>query len=350
MKFPFDFNITLIFRLVFPGIVLATAAMPALMGLVGWLGIKQATEIYVLPVAAVIFGWLIVLGDQPIYMFLEGRGFAPGWLLEWMRGRQAKRLAKLHAKYLKLRAEGKKELANEVDIKRLDYPVGKDGEFYARMPTRLGNLLYSYETYSNTAYKIDSIFYWYRLWVVLDKDLRSELTETQAIADSAVYVCFASYVGMVIVLLYTVGGFVAQIVHRTWFNLPDLPSPFGTVLIALGLLLLGLFLNWLALFYQRGYGEFYKSLFDQFRDKLAFADGVSRMAVAAGGDPDEANRNKFRVTSRYLRWHRIRPTGEANNWTPEAWAARGPQPVAPIAAKQPSMWSRLMHRVKRDTP
>ena len=255
MKFPFDFNITLIFRLVFPGVVLATAALPFFLGFFDWVGLLGGTKITVsllLPVLAVIFGWLIVLCDSPIYMFLEGRGYSPAFIRELMQKRQVRRLQDIQERYLQLSQEGKKRRAAEVNLKKLDFPINDDGEFYAGMPTRLGNLLYAYETYSKTAYGLDSIFYWSRLWVVLDKDLRGAIDETQAIADSAVYVCFACYASGLIVMLYAMGGFAVQHFHQSFFNLPYLPSPRLTLLLSILPLVVGYGCYRVAIWAQRG--------------------------------------------------------------------------------------------------
>jgi len=328
MKFPFDFNITLIFRLVFPGVVLALAAMPFFLGFFAWVGLKKIEPSILFPVLAVIFGWLIVLCDQPIYMLMEGRRYSPSWLRDWLRERQVRRLENIVSHHRELKNQGEGARAAEVNLGKLDYPVNSAGDFHAPMPTRMGNLLYAYETYPKTAYGLDSIFYWYRLWLVLDKDLKADLGETQAIADSPVYVCFASYASCAIVFLYALGGFAARTLHPALFNLPYLPSPEWTLALGLFPLCLGYVLYRVSLFAQRSYGELYKSLFDQFRDKLAFVDDAVAIAVTRGAGMQEAADDRYTVASRYLRWHKIRPPG-GQNITPEEWArqrAAGPGP------------------------
>ncbi len=354
MKFPFDFSITLVFRLVFPGIVLATATLPFFLGFFGWVGLLgdgKITVTVLVPITAVIFGWLIVLCDAPIYMFLEGRAYLPAWILFLMQKCQARRLERIRSRYAKFTKEGKTRRASEVNAKKLDYPIDKKtGEFYAGMPTRLGNLLYAYETYTNTAYKLDSIFYWSRLWLALDKDLRGAIDETQAMADSAVYVCFACYASFAILVIYGLGGFVARSIHYSLFNLPYLPSPGLTLLLSLLPLVIGYGCYRVAIWAQRGYGELFKALFDMYRDKLTFVDGVTAIAVKLGGDPKEAD--KFTVTSRYLRWHKIRPPGH-KNISPEKWAQSQPAAEAlpvPQAGKPASLWSRLLYQLGRKRP
>jgi hypothetical protein len=320
MKFPFDFSISLIFRLIFPGAVIAIAALPFALGLLKWLAIDASLST-VFPISAVVFGWLVVLSDQPIYMLMEGRRYSPPFLRRWFTHLQAWRLKRIIRKYAELRAKGKDISATEVNLKKLDYPIGEDGEYFAQWPTRLGNLIAAFEGYPNAAYKLDSIFYWYRLWIVLDKDLRVALDETQAIADSAVYVSFSLFVAFKILVLYALGGWLIPHLPVRLFNLPYLPAPQWTLCMSVIPLVLSYIVYRVALFAQRGYGELYKSLFDQFRDKLTFVNDVAKSVVVLGGDPREAAEAKFRVTSRWLRWHKIRPPGHSNI-TPEAWAAQ----------------------------
>jgi hypothetical protein len=306
MKFPFDFNITLVFRLVFPGLVVAAVSLPFFLALLKWLGLGVITPSVLLPVLAVLFGWLIVLSDQPIYMFMEGRRY---WLAPlrnlgiWL---QKKRLESIQEKYAKLKKDGLSDRANEINIQKLDYPLDDNDNYYAPYPTLLGNLLTSYERYTNTAYRLDSIFYWYRLWVVLDKDLRTSLDEAQAVADSAVYVSFALLVSFVILVLYALGGWIWP--YWPWARWPMvyLPRPRDTLGLSVFPLMLAYCMYRIGIFQQRSYGELFKSLFDQYRDKLdKFVDGVAQEVRRQGGDRQEILDTKYRVVSRYLRWHRI---------------------------------------------
>ena len=77
MKLPFEFGIKLIFRLVFPGAILALALTPAVRAILDASGIWIKFE-YLFPIEAVAFGWMIVISDMRIYMLFEGRRY---WLL-----------------------------------------------------------------------------------------------------------------------------------------------------------------------------------------------------------------------------------------------------------------------------
>jgi hypothetical protein len=63
VKFPFDFSIKLIFRLIFPGMVLAAAMVPASDALLNGVGIPLNVA-YSYPFEVVAWGWLVVVCDM----------------------------------------------------------------------------------------------------------------------------------------------------------------------------------------------------------------------------------------------------------------------------------------------
>jgi len=95
-----------------------------------------------------------------IYMALEGRRYWPCWLRKLFLCAEESRLLMLredfnaskntdHVKYVEL----------SVELRR--FPLNDAGDFIARYPTRLGNLLTAYEEYPLRVYGMDSVFYWY---------------------------------------------------------------------------------------------------------------------------------------------------------------------------------------------
>lgn len=67
MKLPFDFGIKLLFRLVFPGVILAAALTPAIRAILQCLEIPIKIE-YLFPIEVIGFGWAVAVCDMPIYM------------------------------------------------------------------------------------------------------------------------------------------------------------------------------------------------------------------------------------------------------------------------------------------
>src|ERR1700674_5058178 len=97
MKFPFDFGIKLIFRLVFPGAILAAALVPAVHAILHASGIWIKFE-YLFPIEVITWGWAIVVSDMRIYMLFEGRRYWPTpirMLLMWCQRRRLKRLSEM---------------------------------------------------------------------------------------------------------------------------------------------------------------------------------------------------------------------------------------------------------------
>jgi hypothetical protein len=199
----------------------------------------------------------------------------------------------------------------------------------------LGNLLASYETYPRRIYGLDAIFYWYRIWLVLAKELREELDQSQAIADSALYVSFSLMIAAIMCVIY----FIMKLPYPGQFEPIFLfYAPTANVLSVLAIICFALSyaMYRIALFAQRQYGELFKALFDQFHDKLGFVNEVVEFVGSLGGDTNVAPRERYAIVSRYLRWHRIRPPGEKRNFTPEDLQVELAQRRAAQSAKAPS--------------
>ncbi len=68
-----------------------------------------------------------------------------------------------------------------------DFPYRADGDTYifeAERPTRLGNLIASYELYPKNIYGIDTIFFWNHLIFLASEESRAEVDEKSSIAES----------------------------------------------------------------------------------------------------------------------------------------------------------------------
>lgn len=309
MKLPFTFGTNqLLFRLVFPGLLLAMALAPLMLRLLRSWGAELGESEYLgftyFGLVALFTGWAISLCDMPIHMFYEGRRFWPRPLLQLGVWLERWRLERLQARADSALGRGDRHayLEASVDISR--FPLDADGQPYAAMPTRLGNLIYEYETYPSTKYGLDSVFFFYRIWVSLDDDLRDEVDRKQAAVDSAIYISFS--LGLASLLL--VGYGLADV------RVPGL-TEWEVFLLAAGCLAVGHLVYRLSLHAHAQFGEFYKALFDQYRDLIKRDEVLAYLAQATGdrglaeGDVTERNRTLWR----YLRWHRVRPTGTSSN-------------------------------------
>ena len=324
MKFPFDFSIKLIFRMIFPGMILAAAMAPASDALLARIGLSLKV-VYSYPFAVVAWGWVIVVCDMGIYMLFEGRRYWPHPIRHGFIKLQQLRLGRLLKKSENEQIDPRRRLEAEVELRK--YPVNADGDPYVEFPTRLGNIIEEYETYSLIKYGISAVFYWYRLWVVIDKDLRDEIDNAQSVVDSTVYISFSLYLSGVIMFAYA-GIDAAMNMYQGWswlsyvdnMHLPYVPAPPALVCMGLVCLIVGFFIYRLTLTAHASFGELFKSVFDMHRSKLDFADVVT-MASAIVEDPSmlhTSTSEKYTIAWRYLRWHRIR-AANGSNYTPKQW-------------------------------
>src|SRR5260370_17941131 len=72
------------------------------------------------------------------------------------------------------------------------FPVDANGDPTALQPSRIGNVIIAYEQYPKVRYGMDSVFYWPRLWLLIDKDVREEVDNPWAAVDSILYAGFGA--------------------------------------------------------------------------------------------------------------------------------------------------------------
>ena len=327
MKLPFDFSIKFIFRLVFPGAILAAALAPLVHAILRILGIYFKFE-YIFPIEVIVWGWAIAISDMHIYMLFEGRRYWPPLLRQLLIRNQERRLKRLSDIVLNRSPPDRRRFL-EAGVEYGLYPIDEEGTAKVALPTRLGNIIEGYETYPKVKYGLDGIFYWYRLRVLLDKDLREELDSAQAVVDSTVYISFVFYISAAVMLVY------AGIEATAHLNLPylhGLPTielryvPAASVLciIAAACVVIGFAVYRLSLPGHAHFGELFKAMFDQYQSKLVF-DEVLKEVAGIVGDRSirfKSQREKNRIVWRYLRWHLIRDDATGRNLTVKEWRDR----------------------------
>ena len=290
MKFPFDFSVKLVFRLVLPGIILAAAMVPTVHAALRGLGFPDKLQ-YAFPLEVIAWGWAIIISDMPIYMLYEGRRYWPSGVRRLFIWFQVRRLKKL--KHAVFHEPVGSRAYLEASVEYGNYPIKDsskqkhEGESYVQYPTRLGNILAAYENYPQVKYGLDSVFYWYRLWVVLDKDLREEIDNAQSVVDSTVYVSFAFYLSGLIILVYAGIGALQQTswqaaMYVSLIHLPYVPSARVLSLMGFACIVLAFAIYRLSLPAHAQFGELFKSIFDMHRSKLAFDDVIKIVSEITG--------------------------------------------------------------------
>jgi len=326
MKLPFDLGVKLFFRLLLPGFILTVALLPVLLAALDAVGLAGQHETgFVL--ALIVAGWLVVAADMPIYMLLEGRRGWPAKLSQWMRASEQARLTGLNAAVDAFYATHEpddevRRRYGEASVDLRSFPLGSDGLEYVKWPTRLGNTLAAFETYGKTRYGLEAVFYWPRIWVNLDTDLREEIDGQQAMADSAVYATFAlgfgAFLWVVYALLPAANGAVTWLLDQAGVRqrLPAgvfyyLPSAPACVALAAGFLAVAAGVYRLAVFTNEQFGVLFTAIIDSHAAKVATyvdVEGIVRkVSDAARIHPEDDE--KLEVARRYLQYYLVKLPG-----------------------------------------
>jgi hypothetical protein len=365
MKLPFDFGIKLIFRLLIPGFFLSLGFLPLLNTILDIGGWADKFE-YIFVLVVIFMGWLIIISDMNIYMFLEGRRFWPDRFRKFFIKREKRRLAGIlrttkiveseefkhreenglrrlgqridkltlpsFKKYFLKRARKKIESDLEADDRRVDeayfdlrtFPMSDKGNYVVQFPTRLGNVLAAYESYSLRVYGVDSIFYWWRIWLKVDKDTREEIDNNQAIVDSTVYTSFAllftGAVWLIHAILFTLQLIIIEYLPAFKVILPTFRATINqhaptiriTWILSLIFLLAGFIVYRLSIRLHAQFGELFKSLFDVYEYKINIAGIIKEVSILSTSSPDVAlnpklaRKEQLKIATRYLQYYRYR--------------------------------------------
>jgi hypothetical protein len=318
MKLPFDFGVKLIFRLILPGFLLSLGFLPLLrlvLQLEGW---SNKWE-YAFVVMVILLGWAIIITDMPIFMLMEGRRFWPGFIKDFAKRRLNRSLETLKAKTEDADPQKRAEAWFAL---RGSFQMSNVGEYEVVLPSRLGNVLYAYETYSRRTYGLDAIFYWPRIWLKLDKDTREEIDNHQALVDSTVYAAFALFISALVWVLYAIAKLVIVFVQsfplnpRIQYDLTlidqRLPAKGLALLVATVFVMAGYFIYHVSLFLYAQFGEVFKSVFDVNSAAINISPVMEEIAelTAESSCPIDLNtlkkKEQFPIAARYLQYYRYR--------------------------------------------
>jgi hypothetical protein len=194
-----------------------------------------------------------------------------------------------------------------------NFRVDDKGNHSAKFPTRLGNLIDAYEHYPQRVYGMESVFYWPRLWLKLDKDLKEDIDGRQAIADSTVYVSAACFfnaaVWLVFTLLIGMNALIIRLEGAPLFTprhtlFEHLPPWWASVLIMSGFVLAGFLIYRSSLRLHAQFAEIFKSVFDVFHDQITMSRIVGNVADYANDSSYVAlpQKERLEVAWRYLQF------------------------------------------------
>lgn len=251
-------------RLVLPGLLATAVLYPAVSRLLEYFPpdpdhLWQRLVAY----AVVVFlpGALISTANSEIYKLYEGRTGWPPRLRVWAIKRQQARVDKL-----KKAADATLEqtVYDEIWYELRVYKLNDKGQPLATHPTMIGNILAGYEQYPNTRYGMDSVFFWPRIWMQMDKDKKEDIDSQWSIADG--------FLTLSAISLAAAPVWAAQATFSALFSIGatflPLHSAGYALLAAPAWLVLGYFWYRLSLPFHRENGEVFKAIFDLYRDKV----------------------------------------------------------------------------------
>ena len=305
MKLPFSFSLKFAFRLLLPGFIVTSGVFPIIHTILKQLDLTINSE-FAFFLSVIILGWMFVIFDMPIYMAFEGRRYWIDFFRNQFISWEKDRLNDLKNKYQKFQnSDRTKYLETSVELRR--FPIDDNGEFCAKFPTRIGNLIESYESYPKERYGIDSVFYWYRIWLKLDKDLREEIDNQQALADSTIYTIAALNICGVLCLIYA----FLKAINIQFINV--LPNVFLLLILAIVAFVTSYILYRFSLHIHATFGEIYKSVFDNYKDTFPIEDIIEEISRITGDTTINQlpKTEKYDIAWRYLHNYRIKKNGKS---------------------------------------
>lgn len=331
MKLPFDFGLKLIFRLILPGFILTLGLVPFLRFFLGLFSYSDKFE-YPFVVTLILTGWLFTMSDMAVYIVYEGRRYWPKRLRAFCMAREERRLAKIRKRlddYRRLKdqpgfnaddhpEEYRAYIEAYDDIE--NFPKNGLGEYFVAFPTRLGNMLRAVEDHPLNVHGLNSVFYWYRIWLGLDKDTREELDNRQAIADSAVYTSAAFFCDGALYLCYalllTAHLLAVRFFPGVYDYLPafkvtvvqHLPHVSVTWLLAFACPLIGFAVYRLSLRLHATSGEFFKSVFDVYGARVDVSGVMEDLARRSKSQRflTLSRRGQLHAAWRYLQYYKVK--------------------------------------------
>jgi hypothetical protein len=233
-------------------------------------------QLLALTAIAIFIGFILSIIDDTVYQVFEGRKWWPSWLHNLRTRTWQKHVRKLYDK-----AQNKSDpLFVEYWSELRQFPVDDENRPTAMRPTRMGNVLAAYEDYPSRRYGMDSVFYWYRLWLLVDKDTREEIDSSWVEGDAMLYMAFASAwlvatYAFVALVNYVLPGYPSRwplnSVFSTFYQSIWPFSSVGTLSPLVGatfLLLVSMICVRISTPLMVRNGENYKSLFDVYRSRL----------------------------------------------------------------------------------
>ncbi|PYR78396.1 MAG: hypothetical protein DMF86_06055 [Acidobacteria bacterium] len=292
-------------RVVLPGIVLTAGFHPFVSG-----RIPTLTNLYGIGPTAAIVAEIIVFGlgvssaIQWIYYVYEG------FRLEWITA-PAGRIARARVERSNERLNqiyGEREFdalepSEQASVTKiyedlLDFPLamGNDGvaRHFAERPTRLGNIIATYELYAGSRYGIDGTFFWNHFLNLAGDTSRKAFDDAYAFAESLV---LASFAGAIVALVHLIVliGFGVGALNQSLIFFHIQPGPAVSAWLALFGLFVWLWFYQVSLPAHRTAGAMFEAIVDGVFPKFV------EWATALRVPPSDETIKKVEALNEYLK-------------------------------------------------
>lgn len=241
-------------------------------------------SLFVLSLIVVVSGIVLTMLDNIIYRYFEGRFLA----------RHCHWIYNLGIRYWKCKVERCYKKAIEIKKKKgtshpkylelrywlRSFPVNDKGKPTALSPTIMGNILTAAEDYPRRKYGMNSIFFFYRIWIALDKDTKAEIDLNAAYMDSAIY---TKFVLQIATSIYFLIWLFKKTPIDDWLIKNQISSDLFAqwqqnnmfIVYFIGALILCCFFHMVSIPLVRAKGEYFKSMFDVYRGKIEHMTKIS---------------------------------------------------------------------------
>ncbi len=200
-------------RVVLPGIVLTAGFHPLISG-----SLAVVAGLYGIGTGAVLVGEIVVYGlavsSAIHWIYYVYEGFRLKWLTALAGQLTRARVERAQRRLEQIYGESEfdqLDAAKQASVTKiyeylLDFPLaanhqGGTARHYAERPTRLGNIIATYELYAESRYGIDGTFFWYHFLNLSDDSGRKAFEDGYSFAESLV---LASFAGAVVAVTHVV--------------------------------------------------------------------------------------------------------------------------------------------------
>lgn len=263
-------------------------------------------------IEVVLFGFLLTSAAVPIFHLYEG--FLLPWLTKPARIWNERRVSSLQGKLYDLYSDGplddissaKRQKIVMIEAFLSDFPIREQGESYiyeVERPTRLGNIIATYELYASRRYGVDGVFFWFHLVHLAPEVSRDDFQENSVFAESILLASAAGALVALVASLVMIGLAVGSMFPSiAVFEAPaSVPTTWTSMMFGLAVFSICYRLSWPA---HRAAGKSFCALVDLAMP--AFQDWVSKAPVP----PPNALKKRAKDIKGYLEILDVEPESE----------------------------------------